>query len=251
MKRDLLLEYLGQLLTPERYSDYAPNGLQVEGVDEVRRVVSGVTACQALVDTAVARGADTLLVHHGYFWRGEAQPVVGMKARRLRTLLMHGINLIAYHLPLDVHPELGNNAAIARDLEIEVLGRFDTGTAIPLGWHGALRQPLAAEAFVRRVGESLGRTPTLVSGGDHPIRTIGWCTGGAQGFIDGAAALGLDAYLSGELSEPTVHVAREAGIHYLAAGHHATERGGVRDLGRHLAERFGIEVVFVDIDSPA
>lgn len=251
MKRDALLQYLDQLLSPERFSDHAPNGLQVEGREDVRRVVTGVTASQSLIDAAIARDADALLVHHGYFWRGEAQPVVGMKARRLRALLGHGINLIAYHLPLDAHPEVGNNAAIARDLEIDVLGCFDTGTPVPLGWQGRLRQPMAAGAFAARVGEVLGRMPTLVSGGGHPIRTLGWCTGGAQGFIDRAAAVGLDAYLSGELSEPTVHVAREAGIHYLAAGHHATERGGVRDLGRHLAEHLGLEVVFVDVDSPA
>ena len=246
-----LVGYCDQLLETQRFQDYCPNGLQVQGRDRVERVVSGVTACQALVDAAVDRGADLVLVHHGYFWKGEDARVTGMKARRLSTLLGAGVSLLAYHLPLDAHETLGNNAALARVLGIEPLGRFATGTPVDLGWHGRLARPMAPGQFARHVERVLGREPVHVAAGRERVDTIAWCTGAAQGFIDAAADLGVDAYLSGEISEPTVHVARERGIEYFAAGHHATERYGVQSLGEDLAQRFGIHHEFVDVDSPA
>ena len=246
-----LRRYLDELLESPAFTDYAPNGLQVAGRRPVRRLVSGVTACRALLDEAVRRDADALLVHHGYFWKNEDPRIDGMKAERLRILLGHDMSLFAYHLPLDAHPELGNNAALARTLGITVTGSFDTGTHRPLGMLGELPDPEPLQAFASRLGEALGRDPVVVAGGDHPVRRLAWCSGGAQGFIDHVATLGVDLYFSGEISEPTVHTARECGLHYLAAGHHATERGGVLALGEHLAGRFGLEHTFVDIDSPA
>ena len=239
-----------ELLQPQCFSDYCPNGLQVAGRDTVTRVVSGVTASQALIDAAVERGADAIIVHHGYFWRGEDPCVVGMKKRRLATLLAHDISLIAYHLPLDAHPELGNNAQLAKILGIEVEGGMDSSPR-PVGNIGRLPQPMSARDFATHVGAVLGREPLLEVVGDHPIRSIAWCTGGAQSYIDKAAALGVNAYLSGEVSEPTIHSARELGVHYIAAGHHATERYGAPALAGHLAERFGLQHEFVDIDNPA
>ncbi len=251
IERDALRDYLAELLAVESFPDYAPNGLQVEGGDAVRRLLTGVTASRALLDAAVAWRADAVLVHHGYFWKGEDPRLVGMKARRLAMLLGHGISLFAYHLPLDAHSVYGNNARLGELLGIRAEGTFDTGTPLPLGWHGRLPEPLALEDFRQRVADVLGREPVAVAGGDHPVHAVAWCTGAAQGFIDRAADLGVDAYLSGEISEPTVHVARERGIHFLAAGHHATERYGARALGEHLAKRFGLEHRFVDVDSPA
>jgi len=240
-----------RLLGPERFQDYCPNGLQVEGRAEVRRLVSGVTASLALLEAARAAGADAVLVHHGYFWKGEAAGVVGMKRRRLRLLLENDISLLAYHLPLDAHPRLGNNAQLAQRLGIEVSGGLQPGARDPIGNVGVLPAPLAAADFARHVARQLGREPLLIAGGDHPIRTIGWCTGGGQGYIEQAAALGVDAFLSGEISEQTVHSARELGIHFLAAGHHATERYGAPAVGAWLAAELGIDHQFIDIDNPA
>lgn len=249
--RQELVSYLDELLQVERFQDYAPNGLQVEGRPEIRRLMTGVTASQALLDEAVAWRADALLVHHGYFWKGEDVRVTGMRARRLRTLLEAGINLLAYHLPLDAHPELGNNAQLAGRLGLKLEGTFATGTALDLGYLGSLPEPESLQAFARRVADALRREPLAVPGGEHAVRKVAWCTGAAQGFIDMAADQGVDLYLSGEISEPTVHVARERGLHYLSAGHHATERYGAQALGGHLAERFGLTHRFVDVDSPA
>ncbi|KAB7623837.1 Nif3-like dinuclear metal center hexameric protein [Alkalilimnicola sp. S0819] len=249
--RDDLLAYCDELLDAGAFSDYAPNGLQVEGRAEVRCIVSGVTASQALIDAAVAEGADLLLVHHGYFWKGEDARVVGMKARRLRALLAADMSLLAYHLPLDAHPELGNNAQLGQRLGLRTLGRFDTGTKPALGWLGELPEPLTGEAFAQAIGAALGRMPLHVAGGEGAIRRVAWCTGGAQGFIQAAAQAGADAYVSGEISEPTAHIARECGLHYYAAGHHATERYGAWALGEHLAQRYGLKHRFVDIDNPA
>ena len=246
-----LARYLDELLEAPAFADYAPNGLQVAGRRPVRRLISGVTACQALLDEAVRRDADAVLVHHGYFWKNEDPRVDGMKASRLRTLLGHDMSLLAYHLPLDAHRELGNNACLARTLGIAVTGSFETGTHRPLGMLGELPAEEALPTFAARLGAALGRDPVVVAGGEHPVRRLAWCSGGAQGFIDHVATLGVDLYFSGEISEPTVHTARECGLHYLAAGHHATERGGVQALGEHLAQRFGLEHTFIDIDSPA
>jgi dinuclear metal center YbgI/SA1388 family protein len=244
-----LCRYCDRLLEVERFDDYCPNGLQVEAGVRVLRLVTGVTASQALVDAAVAAGADALLVHHGYFWRGEPPAIRGMKARRIGALMRHGVSLLAYHLPLDAHPELGNNAQLARVLGIVPAEAAADGQGML--WRGTLESALSLDDLAARVRSALGRAPLAVAGGDRPVRRLAWCTGAAQGYIDQAAGLGVDAYLSGEISEQTVHQARELGLHYLAAGHHATERYGVRALGAHLAERFGIEHRNLDIDNPA
>ncbi len=246
-----LVEYLDEFLDARSFSDYAPNGLQVEGRPEVGRVVSGVTASRELIERAVTLGADALLVHHGYFWKGEDSPLVGIKRLRLKRLLENDISLLAYHLPLDAHPEVGNNVLLARALDLEIDGPMGSGSGAAVALRGRLGEPLPAPRFSARITERLGREPLVVPGGPATVETIGWCTGAAQDGIEVAASLGLDAYLSGEISERTVHVAREAGIHYFAAGHHATERLGVAALGAHLAERFGLWHEFVDIDNPA
>lgn len=244
-----LVEACDHYLDAARISDYCPNGLQVEGRGEVRRIVSGVTASQALLDAAVALDADLVLVHHGYFWKNENPCVVGIKQRRLKTLLAHDISLLAYHLPLDLHPEVGNNVQLARLLGLTVEGPLEPGNPRSVGLQGSLAEALAPAEFAARVAAVLGREPLLVDAG-RPIRRIGWCSGAAQGYIEQAVAAGLDAYLSGEISESTVHSARENGISYFAAGHHATERYGVQALGDWLAARFGVEHRFVDCANP-
>ncbi len=245
-----LLDYTDTLLSVGDYQDYCPNGLQVEGRDEVKRIVCGVTASQALIDAAVDLSADVLLVHHGFFWKGEAAPIVGMKQRRIKALLDNGISLIAYHLPLDGHHELGNNAQLGKLWGIEAAGRFGQGPNGGLGMYGVLPQAVSLEALAQHISQPLERAPLVIEGGEHEISRIGWCSGAAQSYIEAAAALGLDAFISGEIGEPTVHAARELGIHYISAGHHATERYGVRALGEHLSEHFSLENHFVDISNP-
>jgi len=238
---------VNQQLNSSAFSDYAPNGLQVEGRAEVKNLITGVTASQALVDEAVARNADAILVHHGYFWKSEPAVITGMKRNRLRALLANDINLYGWHLPLDAHPQLGNNAQLAKLLDIEVKGEVQ-----PLVFWGELATPLSGEALAQRIEQRLGRTPLHC--GDHApaqIRRVAWCSGGGQGFIDSAAAFGVDAYITGEVSEQTIHSAREQGIHFFAAGHHATERGGIKALGEWLAEQHGLDVTFIDIPNPA
>lgn len=247
MKREELVNYLGGLLQPERFRDYCPNGLQVEGRPEIVRLVAGVTASQALLEAAVERDADTILVHHGWFWKGEDGRITGIRRKRLGSLLAADINLLAYHLPLDAHPELGNNAQLALRLGWLPEGRFGEQD---IAWYGALAEPCDLPALTARVAAVLGRAPLVVVGDGRPVRRIGWCSGGAQGYFEQAIALGVDAYLSGEISEQTVHLARESGVAYLAAGHHATERYGVEALAGHLAQRFGIACEFVDLDNP-
>jgi dinuclear metal center YbgI/SA1388 family protein len=246
-----LVAYTDDLLKASDFNDYSPNGLQVEGRAEVATVVSGVTASQALVEAAIAAGADALLVHHGYFWKGEDPRVVGMKARRLSALLRSELSLLAYHLPLDAHPLYGNNAQLAQRLGIEIDGEMDTGTRQALALHGHLPEPIAATDFAARIEKSLGREPVHVAGSRRSVRRLAWCTGGGQKFIEQAAALGVDAFISGEISEPTAHVAHEMGLHYFGAGHHATERYGVQALGAHLAQRFGLRHQFIEIPNPA
>ncbi len=247
MKRDELAAYLDQLLETARFRDYCPNGLQVEGRETVMRVVAGVTASQALLDEAVRRKADAVLVHHGYFWRGEDGRVTGIRKMRLGTLLRQDINLFAYHLPLDAHPELGNNAQLAAMMGWVSQGRFGEQD---IAWQGDNPTGETAEALALRLGRKLGRKVLLVGPEKKMVRRVGWCSGGAQAYFEQAIALGLDAYVSGEISEQTVHLARESGIPYLACGHHATERGGVTALAAHLAAQFGLECEFVDIENP-
>ncbi|MEO6699772.1 MAG: Nif3-like dinuclear metal center hexameric protein [Paraperlucidibaca sp.] len=250
MRLNELVARLDDELRAQMFNDYCPNGLQVQGRDEVRTIVSGVTASEALIDAAIAAGADALLVHHGYFWKGEAAAVVGMKRRRLAKLLAHDISLIAYHLPLDAHPVLGNNAQLAQRLGlVRECALFDDPRQV--GDVGVLPEAMSAEAFAERIASALQRRPLHVAGGPAQIRRVAWCTGGAQGFIEQAVSHGVDAYISGEISEPTVHVARECGLHYFAAGHHATERYGVQALGIWCSENLGVSHQFIDCDSPA
>lgn len=250
LTRDSLHTAMNELLQPGRFKDYCPNGLQVEGRSQVRRVVTGVTACQALLDAAVVEEADAVLVHHGYFWKNEDACVTGMKKQRLQTLLAHGINLFAYHLPLDAHPQVGNNVALARQLGLEVESGMTPGDPFSIGLVGRIAGGMTAAQFAEHATGVLGHQALHIGEPEDEIDSIAWCTGAAQGFIDQARALGVDAYLSGEISEPTTHTARETGIHYFACGHHATERYGVQALGDWLEEEFGIEHVFIDIDNP-
>jgi dinuclear metal center YbgI/SA1388 family protein len=243
-----LERYCDELLAAATVSDYCPNGLQVAGRRPVRRLVSGVTASLALIEAAAEAGADALLVHHGWFWKGEDPRLVGMHGRRVTAMLEAGMALLAYHLPLDVHPEVGNNRRLAEVLGIE--GAMPA-TEDGLIWTGTLPVAQSGAGVAALVGERLGRQPLHVPVREGALRRLAWCTGGAQRFIDRAAALDVDLYLSGEVSEQTVHQARELGLDYIAAGHHATERYGVQALGGHLAERFGLEHQFVDIDNPA
>ncbi|MDB5776979.1 MAG: metal-binding protein [Herbaspirillum sp.] len=247
--RDALVKYLAQKLNVEQYRDYCPNGLQVEGRAEIGSIVSGVTASLALIEAALDLKADAILVHHGYFWRGEDPRVVGIRQKRLTQLLAHQINLFAYHLPLDMHTELGNNAQLAKLLALTAHGRFAEND---IGWLGR-----ADGADLKTVGDLaariervLGRPPLVIGDPEQALDTIGWCTGAAQNMLADAIGAGADAYISGEISEPTVHLARESGVAYLAAGHHATERYGVQALGAHLAQQFGVQHRFVDIDNP-
>jgi dinuclear metal center YbgI/SA1388 family protein len=242
-----ITRYCNELLSVDDFSDYCPNGLQVEGGPEVERLVTGVTASQALIDAAIEHDADLVLVHHGYFWKGEDPCITGMKHRRIAALMRHDIGLLAYHLPLDAHPELGNNAQLARVLGFEIEGPLKPESLVLLGHP---HTPLDLENLGRHVADCLGREPELISGGNHQIRRIGWCTGAAQSYLEQAATAGIDAFISGEVSEQTVHVARELGVHYIAAGHHATERYGVQALGENLASEFGLSHHFIDIPNP-
>jgi dinuclear metal center YbgI/SA1388 family protein len=248
MDRTQLQRHLDDLLDAARFKDYCPNGLQVEGRTEVARVVCGVTASLALIDAAIERGAQAIVVHHGWFWRGEDGRITGMRRARIARLLAHDINLFAYHLPLDAHPELGNNAQLGR-----VLGLTPTAVVGDQGllWIGEPAVPARAGELAERFGAALGRSPLLVGDAQRTVRRIAWCTGGAQGMFEQAIDAGVDLYLSGEISEQTTHTARESGVPYIAAGHHATERYGVQALGEHLAQACGLEVAFVDIDNPA
>ena len=247
MKRDELMRYLDELLESARFKDYCPNGLQVEGRPEIRRIVAGVTASQALVDQAVARGADALLVHHGWFWRGEDGRVTGFRKKRLQTLLTHDINLIAYHLPLDSHAEFGNNVQLARRLGWTVEGRFGEQD---VGWYGRLDETRTLGEVAHRVSAELGREALVIGAQAQQVSRIAWCSGGAQSLFEAALSLGVQAFLSGEISEQHVHLARESGVAYLAVGHHASERYGVEALAAHLAAKFGLDCAFIDIDNP-
>lgn len=252
ISRQTLLTTLNQWLEPDTFQDYAPNGLQVEGTDEINKIITGVTASQALLDAAVRNNADAIVVHHGYFWKGENPCVVGMKHRRLKTLLEHNINLLAYHLPLDAHPQMGNNVGLAQALGLQGILALQNIAPVGIVYQGETEVPLSLEQFAERLSQAVERQlVAVVSGGNHQVRKVAICTGGGQGFIEQAADAGMDLFISGEISEQTVHVARERGIHYIAAGHHATERFGARSLGQKLATDLGIDVEFIDIDSPA
>ena len=262
MDRNELAGYLDALLECGRFRDYCPNGLQVEGRAGIGCFVCGVTASQALIDAAIERGADAILVHHGWFWKNEDGRVTGFRKQRLQALLAHDINLYAYHLPLDAHAELGNNAQLAKRMGWTVTGRFAEQEIGFLGMPGADTINTAdpanavppAPTFARDIAANieavLGRKPLLIGDPEREVRTVAWCSGGAQAYFEQAILAGADIYISGEISEHTVHLARESGVPYLAAGHHATERYGVMALGAHLAERFGLNCDYVEIENP-
>ena len=247
--RQQLNAFFDDLLTPQRFKDYCPNGLQVEGKTDVRHLVSGVTASQALIEAARDRGADAILVHHGYFWHSEPPCITGMKAARVRALIQADINLFAYHLPLDCHPLHGNNAALGRLMGIEApeaLHPEDPGTPV---FRGQLPESLTVQGLADRLSVALDRSPLVIGDGD--VTSVAWCTGAGQGYIDLAADAGADVYVTGEVSEQTAHVALERGIAFIGAGHHATERYGVQAVGLLAAEALGLSHEFIDIDNPA
>jgi len=240
-----LIKHLHQLLAVDQFQDYAPNGLQVEGKPDIQRIVFGVTASQALIDQAIERQADAILVHHGYFWKNEPPVLTGMKYQRIKKLIQNDINLLAYHLPLDAHDEFGNNAQLGR-----LWGLTELPTPAGLVRLGELPESVSIEQWIARVAASLQREPLHLSGGTSQVKRIAWCSGGAQGYIHQAIEMGADVFISGEVSEQTTHIAREEGIHYLAAGHHATETWGVKALAQHLQQTFRLDCEFIDIPNP-
>jgi dinuclear metal center YbgI/SA1388 family protein len=242
-----LTDYIGSELAISRFRDYCPNGVQVEGRSQVQRIATGVTASQAVLDAAAAWGADAILVHHGYFWRSEDAVITGVKKRRIAHLLEKNISLLAYHLPLDAHPVWGNNAQLAARLGLVESGRFGEQDVACLG---SLAKPQDMAEFIKVIAEALRFEPLVVGGRSDKVSRIAWCSGAAQGYFEQAIALGVDVFLTGEISESNVHMARESGVAYIAAGHHATERYGVQVLGAHLAERFGLEHRFFDEEVP-
>ena len=249
--RAALLQAFDALLQPERFRDYGPNGLQVEGRAEVRKIVSGVTASRALIEAAIAAQADAIFVHHGLFWRGQDGRVTGWMKQRLALLLSHDINLYAYHLPLDAHPELGNNAQLGARLGLQASARFGEQELGFLGERADGTVFADAGALARHVEQALGRSVTLVDGSQGALKKIAWCTGGAQGYFESAIAAGAQAYVTGEISEPQAHYARECGVAYIACGHHASERYGAPAVAAHVAAQLGLVHEFIEIDNPA
>lgn len=247
MELKALVDYTRQLLQVERYADYCPNGLQLEGKSSINKIVSGVTASIALLEAAKNSGADAVLVHHGYFWKNEDATIVGIKRNRIKFLLENDISLLAYHLPLDAHPQLGNNAQLAQKLGIKVQSWVGNQGLLGLG---ALAQSLTLKDFSHHIEAKLQRVPLVIGDADKPIQKVAWCTGGAQAYMQEAIDLGVDVFISGEVSEQTYHLACESGVAYIGAGHHATERYGVQALGNHLAAQFGIQHEYIEIDNP-
>lgn len=247
MKTDELINYTEQLLDAARFRDYCPNGLQVQGKGEINMLVSGVSASLALIEAAISLKADAILVHHGWFWKNEDLRIVGTKHKRLKLLIKHDINLLAYHLPLDAHVELGNNAQLAKQFNWQIDGWFGEQN---IAAYGRLPQDNDLHHLREQIRQVLGRDPLIIGDLNRNIRRIAWCTGAAQDYLGQAVGLGVDAFISGEVSEQTVHLARESGVAFISAGHHATERYGVQALGSHLAERFAVTHQFVDIENP-
>jgi dinuclear metal center YbgI/SA1388 family protein len=248
MDRIELELYLNNLLESARFKDYCPNGLQVEGRRRVEKIATGVTASLSFLEAALEWGADAVLVHHGYFWRNEPPQITGRKHRRLKALMANDLNLFAYHLPLDSHPELGNNAQLGAKLGWIGEKRFGDQD---LGWMTTLPMPITLAHFSAQVEQTLGRAPLVLGDPDWELRHVAWCTGAAQGLFDAAIDAGADVFLTGEISEPTTHTSAESGVAFLAAGHHATERFGVQAVGAHLAAQFGLVHEFIDVDNPA
>ena len=251
ISRSELLNAFHGVLQPNNFKDYGPNGLQVEGREHISHIVSGVTASRALIDAAIEANADAIFVHHGLFWRGQDGTVTGWMKQRLQRLLQHDINLIAYHLPLDAHPELGNNAQLAKLWGLNVVSRFGDQNLGLLGQRSDGQTFKSAQALADALAKTLGRTPTVVSEEARPLQKIAWCSGGAQSYFEDAIAAGADAFITGEISEPQAHLARETGVAFLACGHHATERYGAPAVATHVAQIFGLTHQFIDIDNPA
>lgn len=251
IQRNELIKYLNDFLNIHNINDYCPNGLQVEGTEEISKIVTGVTASQALIDAAIEADADLLLVHHGYFWKGEAQPVVGLKRNRIKSLLVNDINLVGYHLPLDVHSSLGNNKQLGELLGLTQIEPITQISPCGVVYRGVLPTAMTATDFAAHIEAILKRMPLVEQTSNKLITNVAWCTGGGQGYLDAVVGLGIDAFVSGEVSEQTIHNARENQIHFLAAGHHATERYGVKALGEHIHRQFGVDVQFIDINNPA
>lgn len=247
MLRAELDAYLEQYLDVAKFRDYSPNGLQVEGTPRVERIVTGVTASLQLLAAAIEAKADAIIVHHGYFWRGEDQRIVGSRRKRIAALIAADVNLFAFHLPLDAHPEVGNNVALARKLGFRIDGRAGEQDLV---FHGRTESEITLAKLASHIEACLARTPLVIGPPGRAISRVAWCTGAAQGYIEDAIRLDVDAYITGEASEQTVHLARESGVAFLAAGHHATERYGVQALGAHLAHRFGLEHTHIDIPNP-
>lgn len=243
--------WLKQELKPDLIKDYCPNGLQVEGTENVGRIVTGVTASQALIDKAVELNADAIIVHHGYFWKGESQVISGIKRKRIGSLIANNINLFAYHLPLDVHPELGNNKQLGQILELDLIEVAENASPSGVVMMGEYDNPKSLSELTSVIVTKLNRTPLIEAAGPETVKKLAWCTGGGQSFIETAIEEGVDTFISGEVSEQTIHVARENRINFIAAGHHATERYGVKALGEKLRENLDVQVTFVDIDNPA
>jgi dinuclear metal center YbgI/SA1388 family protein len=249
--RSFLLQTFNELLQPERFRDYGPNGLQVEGSTTVRKIVSGVTASRALIEAAIEAKADAIFVHHGLFWRGQDGCVTGWMKQRLALLLAHDINLFAYHLPLDAHPELGNNAQLALRLELRAISRFGEQDLGFLGERSDAAGFSSALLLSQHIERQLKTQVVLVDAGQRPIRKIAWCSGGAQTYFEAAIAAGADAFITGEISEPQAHYARECGVSYLACGHHASERYGAAAVASLVAAQLGLAHEFIDIHNPA
>lgn len=247
MELNDLTRYLTQILQPERFNDYCPNGLQVEGRREVGKIATGVTASMALIEAALDKDVDAILVHHGYFWRGESPTITGMKKRRIQTLLNHDVSLFAYHLPLDAHPEFGNNVMLGKQLDLKITRWLDDKNMLAVS---DLETPIIAQSLTNAIEQKLRRTPQFIGDQKRYIKSVAWCTGAAQQYIDQAIAANVDLYISGEISEQTIHAVRESGTAYIAAGHHATERYGIAALGEFLAKNLEISHEFIDIDNP-
>jgi dinuclear metal center YbgI/SA1388 family protein len=245
-----LVNYLDKLLNCSDFNDYAPNGLQIEGSNTIRRICTAVTASLDVIERAIAVSADALLVHHGYFWRGEDPVLRGMKRQRISYLLQHNINLLAYHLPLDCHLELGNNVCLGQLFGLESIESHRVNKTDDLLWTGFLSQAKTGPELCLQLSHIFGREPLHIEGCNTPIQYLAWCSGGAQDFIEQAHELGADAYISGEVSERTYYQAKELGLDYFACGHHATERYGIQALGQHLVQRFGLEHQFIDSLNP-
>lgn len=245
-----IIQWCEQTLAAREFKDYAPNGLQIEGKSEVNKILCAVSASQSAIEAAIEQGADLLLVHHGYFWKGEAYPITGMRGKRIRALIQNDISLVGYHLPLDSHPTLGNNAAIADLLELENIEQLDPSERHPIGNIGYLKQPMRPEYFKNHISEKLGFDAIHLPADKTQIHKVGFCTGGAQDYIHKAALQECDAYISGEVSERTFYEAQELNVHYYACGHHATEKYGVQRLAKAISEQFNIEYAYYELDNP-